>query len=147
VWRPDNLQECACDNGDVTCRIVGSGCYDRHGNPLEYYISWLLKDNQTVCWCSRYRSMSGSGTCKTQLTPVCLDVRYKVHPYGSSWFFNDCTKCTCNDGKIVCTQHDILASYGRFAVDKKTCYQNEEPACMAQRQPSMEKNCEGMRLA
>lgn len=130
-WHPNKLQQCICNNSTVTCKVNRHGCWDHLGEARANEETWVDDDGVTVCKC-----ISGNTVRKTYPTKVCLDDKKIVRTQGSSWFMSNCTNCTCNDGKISCTQHDIKAFYGRFVVKAKTCYIDSEPHCKTSNEPT-----------
>ncbi|XP_028518396.1 uncharacterized protein LOC114576278 [Exaiptasia diaphana] len=125
IWYPNELQQCTCNNGNVTCKTNTTGCWDRLGIARTTRDVWFEDDGRSVCRCSLF----GKPTCKEYHSQVCLSDDKIVHTQSSQWFMSNCTNCTCNKGKISCTQHNIKAFYGRFVVKAKTCYLDSEPRC------------------
>lgn len=123
-WHPNKLQMCTCNKGNVTCKTNATGCWDRLGTARTTHDVWLEEEGRSVCLCN-----SGKPSCKEYKSQVCLDDKNIVRTQRSQWFKSNCTKCTCNNGRISCLRHNIKAFYGRFVVKTKTCYVDSEPRC------------------
>lgn len=139
VWYPTKLQKCECITGGVVvCKNI-SGCLNSQNNVRPPRDKWLLEDQRTVCRCN----LRSKRRCKLRPYIVCLDNRNKERVNGSRWFLSNCSSCVCEEGGILCTQHEIQAFYGHFVVTRfKPCFLNSSVStCVTNNETS--RDCKG----